>query len=222
MRTRRRGEHRRDLALSEIPQPHPQDAGLHRRRAGPPRVVKVPSGQGGPAQAGLHRPNLDDDQHVAEMWLGPQRTKGALVDRFGHWRTLIFIAAPRHTTGLTYLGSWTNRSTATPFRSCQKHSWSRRLAAATSSSWTTSTTTNRNGARGGSRRRCPPAVPSALQPRSQPGRTGVRQAQALPARGLAANPRRSLKKRRLHSEKLGPEECANYLENSGYAVAQTK
>lgn len=147
LRARRRGEHRRDLALSEIPQPHPQDADHHRRRPGPPRcevpprAVEAPSGNGGPAQAGLHQPDSDEDQHIAQVPPGSQGTKGALVAPFGHWRTSVFAAAPQHTPGLTPLGSWTDRSTATPFWSMSKCCWSRRSAAATSSSRTTSATT---------------------------------------------------------------------------------
>ena len=61
---------------------------------------------------------------------------------------------------------------------------------------------DQSGARGDPRRRRPPAVPSALQSRSQPDRAGVRQTQALPAQGPAANSGRSLEKHRLNPEEI--------------------
>ena len=68
----------------------------------------------------------------------------------------------------------------------------------------------------------PSSVPSALQPRSQSDRAGVRQAQAFPEERPAAKSGRSLEERRLHPGKFTPEECSNDLANSGYQVGQTK
>ena len=81
-RARRRGEPCLDLALPESLRPHPQeaDAGGGRaqpaRRDTPSRAVETLSGPGGPAQAGLHRRDLHEDQHVAQARLGSQGTKG--------------------------------------------------------------------------------------------------------------------------------------------------
>ena len=86
-----RVEPRLDLALPESLRHHPQEAGARRgrartaRRAAPPRAVDALSGPGGPAQAGLHRRDLHEDQHVAQTRLGPQGTKGS---RLGPLRPL--------------------------------------------------------------------------------------------------------------------------------------
>jgi len=47
-----------------------------------------------PQRPGLHRRNLDQDQHGA--WMGAERSPPSRLCTHGHWRTMTFLGALRH------------------------------------------------------------------------------------------------------------------------------
>jgi transposase len=66
------------------------------------------------------------------------------------------------------------------------------------------------------KRQSPSAVPAALQPRSQPDRAGVRQAEALLRKAAPRTFDALINAIASALEAFTPDECANYLANSGY------
>lgn len=74
------------------------------------------------------------------------------------------------------------------------------------------------GVRRASARRREALLPAALQPRSQPDRTGLRQAQDPPAEGRGALAHLHLAADRQAPRPLPPDECSRYLRNAGYAA----
>lgn len=79
-----------------------QDEDPGRRRARPsgreasPGAAAAAPARDRPAQAGLCRRDLAQDQHGTAAGLGPQGEKAAGQGPFGHWNTSTFIAALRH------------------------------------------------------------------------------------------------------------------------------
>jgi transposase len=137
---------------------------------------------------------------------------------FGHWRTLTFLAALRHDR-IDARACSTGQSTASSSSPMSSSSSYLRLPPATSSSWTTSVVTKGRPCVRPSAVAGPDLVPSALQSRPQSNRTGLRQAQDAPAKGQRTIRRSHVEAHRLTARPLLPDECANYLRNSGYASA---
>ena len=196
-RTGRLGERRRDLALSAILRPHPQEADAGGRRA-----VEALPGQGGSAQAGLHRRDLDEDQHVARMRLGSQWPKGAGLGSLRPLGNLDIHRCSSARPDRRPLGPGRTGERRRPPAPCRNAAGSDARPRRHRHHGQPRQPQNRSGARGDPRRRRAPAVPSALQSRSRPDRAGVRQTQALPAKGPAADSGRPLEKHRLNSEDI--------------------
>ena len=87
---------------------------------------------------------------------------------------------------------------------------------AMSSSWTTSPAT-RNPPSNAIRRRCQAALPAALQPRPEPDRAGVRQAQTPHAKAAERSHEHSWRRVGTLLNAFSSDECRNYLVNAGYA-----
>lgn len=68
----------------------------------------------------------------------------------------------------------------------------------------------------GTRGRRKGVVLAALQPRPQPDRAGRRQAEASAAKDSGTHDRARLGPHRPAAKRFSPEECANYVANSGY------
>ena len=109
----------------------------------------------------------------------------------GHWKTSTFIAGLRQ-DGLVAPCVFNGAINGELFLAYVEQMLLPRLRTATSSSWTISPLTRWPACARRSRQRAPVAVPAALQSRSQPDRTGLRQTQSIAARQGSANRRGTL------------------------------
>ena len=160
---------------------------------------------------GVHRRDLDQDQHGPAQGLGAARPadQGQGAARSLEDHDLPGRAAPRSAS--MRHGSSTDRSTARASSSMSRRFSCRPSSPATSSSWTISARTKARPCAAPSER---PAPGSSCCPNTRPTSTpskALRQAQALAAQGRQANRRDRLRRHRPNSQPVTPVECCKLL-----------
>ena len=190
-----------------------------RQRAGPPGhpeaapgLVRRPA-RPRPRAPRLHRRDLGDDQHGADAMAAAGAASGcAWASPHGHWKTTTFVAA---LTLRGFIAPFVLDGADQPRRLrdlCRSRSSSRNSVPATSSSWTTSRATRVRKIRalieaaGASL-----LLPAALQPRLQPDRERLRQAQGPAPQGRRAHRRRPMDHHRPPRRPLHPRRMRQLL-----------
>ena len=174
----------------------------HQRRVDPSRLVS--------------RRDLDQD-HMTRLYGWAQRGRRLVAKvPHGHWKTA--TSSPLcATTASKRRACSTDPSTASAFWPTSNSSSFRPSSATTSSCSTTSDRTKERRCAKRSRPQGPVCCSCPNTPPISSDRAGVRQAESPGAKGCATLPRRGLPRIATALMAIPPQECANYLRNSGYA-----